>query len=362
MVHIDSEVDEVEESAVQTAVVRRKLGRARDFVATAPLRRLRDKTVPFCGLPSQHMHALLQFDVPWQLLHMLAILQWVGGILPHDRVTSVEYFCGPKNVTKAMERKGMKSLGYDIAHSPSQDINSPHGWITGLIWCLRTASGNGFSWLGTVCSSWVCVCRASTRRSFGNPRGDLRSGSVREGNRHAARSATIVAICYARLVMWVLEQPLSSLLLHHPAFVHIERKAAELGMRLIRIETYQGCFGADTLKPTMLASSDLAVQAMVRQHPGQHAFAPSDTCRKGTRDSDGRKTDTGNKDTLKGTQTYTEAFGEAVAQMFLERFMFTHNPGNYNISDADISGSDPWEDAESDEPLEWLKAQAAGLR
>ena len=242
-----------------------------------------------------------------QLFHMMAILFtfWGFGDDPSDPCSDrAEYFCSLGMVHKSLMAKGWKCLGYDIAHGKDQDLNSAGRWITALLWCLRFASSTGLSWLGTVCSSWVCVCRASTRRSIANPRGDTRSGSVRERNRHAARSATIAAICYSRLVTWILEQPLSSLLLQHPAFVHIQRKAVELGMRFIRIETYQGPFGADTLKPTMLASSDLCIQAMRRPHPGHAAFDPSNTCLKGTT-ADGRKTYTGNKDELKATQTHS---------------------------------------------------------
>ena len=184
----------------------------------------------------------------------------------------------------------------------------------------------------------------------------MRSGSVREGNRHAARSAAIAAICYSRLVTWILEQPLSSLLLHHPAFVHVQRKAVELGMRFVRIETYQGPFGADTLKPTMLVCSDLCISAMKRQHPGHAAFGPSTSCTKGT-SANGRKTYTGNKDELKATQTYSKQFGEAVADMFMNRLDHQQSAQNYITSRADLSDINPWEDADFDEALDWLKSQ-----
>ena len=277
-------------------------------------------------------------------------------------VDCVEYFCGLGMVHKNLEaRFGLKVRGYDIAHGKFEDLNSPAGWICALLWCLRIIAIDGLGWLGTVCSSWVCVCRASTRRSLANPRGDLRSGSVREGNRHAARSATIAAICYARMVTWILEQPLSSLLPCHPAFVHVQRKALELGRRFVRIDTYQGAFAAGTLKPTMLVSSSTCIQAMVRPHPGHSALGPSRSCTTGT-DATGRKTFTGNKDELKATQTYSREFGIAVAEAFCHRNCtdYPHVPLADYIADsrADLD-EDPWEDADFDEPLQWLKLMSA---
>ena len=124
-------------------------------------------------------------------------------------------------------------------------------------------------------------------------------------------------------------------------------------MRFIKIETYQGPFGADTLKPTLLLSSDLYIQAMVKPHLGHAAFAPSTTCHKGINAS-GRNTFTGNKNELKATQTYTKQFGEAVARMFVDRLEHQRTMPNYIANDEPVS--DPWEDADLHGALAWLKA------
>ena len=337
-------------------VGKRKLGTETQFECGRPTKRLNDKTVPYCGLDNDTMYALLHFAVPWQLFHMIAIMFHID-IFKGTRscmYDCVEYFCGRGMVHKSMmESYGFNVKGYDIAHGKDEDLNSPRGWITALLWCLRIHT-EGLAWLGTVCSSWVCVCRASTRRSLANPRGDLRSGSVREGNRHAARSAAIAAICYSRMVTWILEQPLSSLLPCHPALMHIQRRAVELGKRFLRIDTYQGAFAAETLKPTMLLSSNLCIQAMIRPHPGHAVFDTSRTCLKGT-SATGRKTYTGNKDELKATQTYSREFGIAVTEMYARRSDYQKHMANTIFNAEYDIDEDPWEDADFDEPLEWLK-------
>ena len=338
---------------------KRKLGRANQFQKAhrtprygVPHKRLRDKTVPFCGLSDGVMATLLYFCLPIQVFHIIAMM-FHEKMLEGDLVNldCVEYFCGLGMVHKSLLALGFNVRGYDIAHGPDQDLNGNSGWLTALLWCLLIRSGTGLSWLGTVCSSWIAVCRASTRRSIANPRGDLRSGSVREGNRHAARSAIIVAVCYSRLVTWILEQPSSSLLPHHPAFVHLQQKAVDLGMRFLKVETYQGPFGADTLKPTMLLSSDLCIQALRKPHPGHAGAAPSTTCIKGV-NAQGRKTFTGSA-TLKATQTYTKEFGEAVATMFSDRLELQKAMPNYIANDVPVS--DPWEDADLDAAVTYMR-------
>ena len=127
-------------------------------------------------------------------------------------------------------------------------------------------------------------------------------------------------------------------------------------MRFVRIETYQGPFGADTLKPTMLVCSDLCISAMKRPHPGHAAFGPSNFCLKETR-PDVRNTYTGSRDEFKATQTYSKQFGEAVADMFCHSSNRQQSSHNCIISRADISDGDRWEDAGFDEPLEWLRSQ-----
>ena len=42
--------------------------------------------------------------------------------------------------------------------------------------------------------------------------------------------------------------------------------------------------------------------------------------------------------------------------MSVHRLDHQQNMRNYINSDADISDCDPWEDADFDEPLEWLKS------
>ena len=154
----DNEDAEPSPHLLDEVLRKRKLGSADQFAGLSlqPLKRLRDKTVRYCGLPVHVMVVLLHLCLPWQTFHIIAMM-FHEQMLDSDAVNldCVEYFCGLGMVHKSLLARGYNIRGYDIAHGPDQDLNSSSGWVTALLWCLRIKSGTGLSWLGTVCSSWI---------------------------------------------------------------------------------------------------------------------------------------------------------------------------------------------------------------
>ena len=238
---------------------------------------------------------------------------------PEADTDCVEYFAGGAQVTKNMRSRGKSCFAYDIKYDGvMQDMCSPIGFLLAMVLARRVKPKAGLIWLGTVCSSWVWIAKASTARTFAQPRGDDTLLSVREGNIQAARSALIMVWCYVRSIVYVLEQPHSSVLFNHPSMSWMANKANSLNKMFHIVSTYMGAFAADTPKQTILASNSSFTQNLVRAHPGRSKTGASKTARVSSVRSDGRRMITGGGKILKDTQTYTAQFGDAVASSFVQ--------------------------------------------
>lgn len=78
---------------------------------------------------------------------------------------------------------------------------------------------NGFlCWLAVVCSSFVAVNLATSKRSPACPYGDVRLPHVKLGNCLLSRSILVAMVCTCLGATWVLEQPGSSVLPWFPRF------------------------------------------------------------------------------------------------------------------------------------------------
>ena len=107
---------------------------------------------------------------------------------------TVEFFEGEAQVTKNWAALGPASLDYDIKNDMKyQNFNSNWGFIHALQRLRRLRPRQGCAWLGTVCSTWVLMSRASTVRNKLNPQGDVSRRCVVNGNRQASRSALVMA-------------------------------------------------------------------------------------------------------------------------------------------------------------------------
>ena len=111
-------------------------------------------------------------------------------------------------------------------------------------------SQGGHSHFGTVCSTWVWMCRHTTKRSAANVLGDLERTKVVHANVMVSRCALLMVLLWARAVTTMLEQPGSSLMASHP------RMSWALNIIKARnVRTWLGMFGAATQKPVVLYSN-----------------------------------------------------------------------------------------------------------
>ena len=145
--------------------------------------------------------------------------------------------------------------------------------------------------------------------------------------------------------MWILEQPASSMMSTHPSMVWARARALELNKTWHIVSTYQGAFGAETLKKTILASNSLCTHLLVRGHPG-HGGPRSSTAKDSSVRDCGRRMVTVT-DGLKGTQTYSPEFGAAVAAAFSEESFFNDiDAGNAGVvGQQEVSRHEAFEDA-----------------
>ena len=318
-----------------------------------PTRRLRDKTVPETGLSPGEVYVLKCFRVPAIFWHILAMLHWRlfagasnAGASKGD-IDGCEYFAGQAEVTKALRRRGFASYAYDIKYARDlMDMCDPIGFLYAIVLCLRVKA-YGICWFGTVCSSWVWIAKATCVRTLHNPRGDTRVPAVAQGNCQATRSCLLMVMCYVRQITWILEQPSSSRMFTHPAMVWARERAHAMDRVFHIISTYQGAFGAETSKKTILASNSKCTHGLVRPNPGASNAGASKvaTARVTSVREDGRRMVTGTAE-LKGTQAYSREFGEAVAETFADESFFNSlGPGHSGIIGYGAMQAEAWCDA-----------------
>ena len=303
-----------------------------------------------CGITALEVRALHRLGAPPILFWLLAVLLRMLGPRSLD-LDCVEWYSGIGEVHAAMQRRFFASLPYDVIHDDNyQDMTTAWGFITALEWARRMTFF-GFSPFGTVCSSWVWVCRSTTGRSVGNVLGDENVHSVKQGNLMVARMMFLYMLLAAKRVAFVLEQPSSSMMANHP-------KVAERGLH--SIHTWMACFGAPTAKPSRLYSNEPIVidkmkRSMTKSIRENCSSKGVTTVKKGVGVLSNQVT--GGK-LLKETQCYTREYAEALTESYMSwRDGMPVVPVDENSdSDVDIDGLDAgWDDCDLDSVVQTLK-------
>ena len=316
--------------------------------------RLLDPTVPDIGMQPAEMNRFMLFSPPKVLLAILALMAKLPEYVIESLLDTIELFSGEAECTNNFAAMGLASLSYDIKDDKKyHNLNACWGFIHALQCLRRLRRRRGCAWMGTVCSTWVFMSRASTRRTLCNPQGDTTRRCVVNGNRQASRSALVMAYCYAVACGFVLEQPASSLLFYHPSLLHVQRVAVKLlRSRFHRVSLYMHHYNAKHFKKTELLSNETWVHALSNSHPGKEAASDAAPTATVSVRADGKKTTTGTKH-LKATQTYTPEFGKACANSIMSfRTYFDadvdHTRGQLDLPDLEERCRDPWSDASLD--------------
>ena len=146
-------------------------------------------------------------------LVMLNAMVFLGSVADLTKeYDCAEFFSGVGNVGGSFVERGYMAALYDIERSRDfEDLTKPEGFLTAMATTIKCKPGALAHW-ATVCSSWVWVCRATTKRSMLNPKGDTRHQFVTDGNVMVARMVLLVLVGLALEVQWILEQPSSSIM------------------------------------------------------------------------------------------------------------------------------------------------------
>ena len=314
------------------------------------VRRSSEVLAEACGITAPEVRALHRLGAPPILFWLLAVLLRMLGPRSLD-LDCVEWYSGVGEVHAAMQWRFFASLPYDVIHDDNyQDMTTAWGFITALEWARRMTFF-GFSPFGTVCSSWVWVCRSTTGRSDGNVLGDNNVHSVKQGNLMVARMMFLYMILAAKKVAFVLEQPSSSMMANHP-------KVAQRGLH--SIHTWMACFGAPTAKPSRLYSNEPIVidkmkRSMTKSIKENCSSKGVTTVKKGVGVLSNQVT--GGK-LLKETQCYTREYAEALTESYMSwRDGKPVVPDDENSdSEVDIDGLDAdWDDCDLDSVVQTLK-------
>jgi hypothetical protein len=163
------------------------------------------------------------------------------------------------------------------------------------------------SWVhfGTVCSTWIWMSRPTTYRKDWNPEGRVASETVAKANMMVSRTAILMLLVAARGGYVMLEQPATS-------FMRYQKRMKEVFevLRFGQVTTRMGLFGGDTVKPSHLYGNGPWMLDLERRHgmiKNKGRGLVTGTAGGGV---------TGDKATMKASQTYTEEFGRAAANAY----------------------------------------------
>ena len=256
------------------------------------------------GLKLHEYEALCLAKVPLIMWQILGMVFDAMGVIPGD-LHCLDMFAGQEAVKKAWERRGYAAVAYEILKGGvNHDLNSGPGFITAVIYCLRLRF-NGFSSWGTVCSSWIWVVMSTSGRTKQNPLGDSQKPFVASGNTMVARMSLLLLLLEARGCVWLLEQPATSLMPHHP---YLAWMLCRMRGMIFSVTTSMGAFGAATRKPTILRGNRWWIERLRRTAP---RLPESTTTTRTINPVTGRLRVTGAPD-LKATQVYPPGYGEAL--------------------------------------------------
>ena len=250
---------------------------------------------------------------PLQLFQMLYFIASTN-VISQD-VDFVDFYAGVGRLTTSFRSAGYRALRFEVKDGGrDQDALTAHGMLTQIVYALRCIDGKAMTHWGTVCSSWVWICRSSSGRSDYAPLGFLDRPSVKQGNCMTARMALVLWLLACKQVTWLLEQPRSSLMELHPYLVELQ---SVFGWEAIN--TFMGAFGADTQKPTKLKANARWLGTLKRKitENDWERMGPSDTAIRLHPHPCGKKRCTGSK-TLKATQEYPRGYADAVLAAYVQ--------------------------------------------
>ena len=174
----------------------------------------------------------------------------------------VEACAGVARIVNWATRAGLPAVAYDVKYGQHMNCLTDDGFALLFVAICRVRAG-GLFFIAPQCSSWVWLSRSSTGRSSQNPDGRTNVRCVVDGNRLNLVTSLLCMIATALGVLWIVEQPSSSLffLTQHMRFA-VEHCAAT------KLHTWLGGFGHPMSKPTLLVGTPPWLSGLHCPKPG----------------------------------------------------------------------------------------------
>ena len=191
-----------------------------------------------CGVPEAMLYRLLCCGLPPLMFHLLKAIKYRRGFALTETLDFVEWFAGSQCVS-AYLGDVLDGVSVDCLYDPIYgNIMTYEGFVHAVVLVLRLRGCAALQFFGTVCSSWVWIVRSCTKRSVDNPLGDRSNAFTEHGNVMVSRCCLLKLLGWAKGCSFMLEQPSSTLMPHHP---RIEQVIAVTGAQLVA--TCMGAFG-----------------------------------------------------------------------------------------------------------------------
>ena len=183
------------------------------------------------------------------------------------------------------------------------DMANPSGMAIALLLALTIVVG-GLAVGGPPCSTWVFLARPHTKRSKDNLLGDRNRHDVVEANILTCFLSKLTQILILRRVLFVWEQPGSSLLFKVPWW-----KVVLESLGVMRVFLWMRAFGHAMMKPTILIGSLPGLSSLKRPMPPRPPAEQQIFWKKSKRWVAGTKH-------LKSSQVYPDEFCRCVDLLF----------------------------------------------
>ena len=306
-----------------------------------------------CGLTGASVRFLSRAGWPIACFNLLAFMMTLNPVMDRN-FSAVEFFSGVATIASAfnscveLTTRGLTAKTYDIIDDAThQNLNTPAGLLTALWFASRICRG-GLSHWATVCSTWIFMSRSSTGRSSQNIWGRLSSERCAEANAQVARMVAILMLIEALNAVWIVEQPMTSLMHEVPYFRYLPKFS-----KMVKVHTWMGAYGGRTRKATYLLSGSQFTKRLKRKLPATFRARDNDrTSIQHTSGSDSRKAVSGGPG-LKETQAYPVAYGSAVLDAWESNQEEATENDAESISDSDYQEVD-FEHAKFHEACDWF--------
>ena len=247
---------------------------------------------------------------PWkaQMKFLINFCHYQRRVRQSAKYHFVEFFAGNGNLSRELLRDGWEGVAVDIKYGTDHNLLSVRGLRLAINAVLETHSG-ALLWFGTPCSSFVKICRYSTKRSMDNGwMGDESHHSLacQEGNELMYVTLLLAILGGLNGNQVVIEQPCSSCFFVIPLVDFVMTRL----LLSTSVKTYGGAFGLSTPKPMQLVSNNRRILDMARDFPS-HTLG-----QRGCVDRDGPRY-TGRHEDLQMSEEYTREFARALVECLM---------------------------------------------